>query len=157
MVRSMARSVFQQEMEAKLTAVIEPIVAAQSYDLVELSLVRRKANSLLRVLADRAGGITLDGCAKLSRKISYALEVEDIIEGKYTLEVSSPGLDRPLTTVADFRRRVGETIRLTFKDEGRSVTEGTLLKVDNEILTLETVEGELPFRYQEVLRGSVVY
>src|SRR4030042_2740349 len=107
----MTKSVFQEELERRLSALVEPVIAEAGHDLVELQYVRRKSSSLIRVLVDRRGGITLAQCAETSRRIAYVLEVEDPIEERYVLGVSSPGLDRELTTAADFRRKVGERVR----------------------------------------------
>jgi ribosome maturation factor RimP len=84
---------------------VQPLLRGQGFDLVELQLQQRKGQWLVRVFADVEGGISLEDCQRLSREIGQMLEVEDLIPSPYVLEVSSPGLDRPLRTVQDFRRQ----------------------------------------------------
>lgn len=97
----------KQAIIEELTYIIGDYLKAQNFDLVEL-IYRYEANGLsLRILADRPqGGITLDECSRISRDIGLVLDEKDIIPGRYTLEVSSPGLDRPLKTREDFSRCV---------------------------------------------------
>jgi len=82
-------------------------------ELVHLELKREPGGSLLRIYIDRNGGISIDDCARISRQLSAQLDIEDPIEGRYTLEVSSPGLDRPLFSDQDFARFAGRRIRLS--------------------------------------------
>jgi ribosome maturation factor RimP len=88
-----------------VTDLVQPLLHAQGFDLVELQLQQRKGRWLVRVFADVEGGISLEDCQRLSREIGQMLEAEDLIPSPYVLEVSSPGLDRPLRTAQDFRRQ----------------------------------------------------
>ena len=88
-----------------VTDLVQPLLRAQGFDLVELQLQQRKGRWLVRVFADVEGGISLEDCQRLSREIGQMLEAEDLIPSPYVLEVSSPGLDRPLRTAQDFRRQ----------------------------------------------------
>jgi ribosome maturation factor RimP len=85
--------------------VVEPLLHAQGFEFVELQLQQSKGRWLVRVFADAEGGISLDDCRRLSLEIGQILEAEDLIPTAYVLEVSSPGLDRPLRTARDFRRQ----------------------------------------------------
>ncbi len=89
------------------------IVEFAGMELVHLEMKRAPGGLLLRVTIDKEGGVTLDDCARISRQLSVQLDVEDPIDGRYTLEVSSPGLDRPLFTDRDFARFTGRRIRLS--------------------------------------------
>jgi len=91
-----------------LLKLLEPVIEALGYELVELEFPPH----LLRIYIDREGGVTVDDCEKVSRQVSSVLDVEDPIPGAYTLEVSSPGLDRPLRKEADFVRFTGEQAKL---------------------------------------------
>lgn len=154
----MTKSVYQEEVERRLATLIEPAVNEAGHELVELQYVRRRSSSLVRILLDRIGGITLDQCAETSRRIAYLLEVEDPIEERYVLEVSSPGLDRELTTAADFRRKVGETVRLFFREpEAEAEIEGKLDKVEGERLSLATESGVQEIALADLLKGKIVY
>jgi ribosome maturation factor RimP len=101
--------------KARVTAVIEPVIAAAGYDLEDVSLSRAGRRHVVRVLVDADGGINLDGVALVSREISNALDAADesggeVLAGEYQLEVSSPGVDRPLTLPRHWRRNVGRLV-----------------------------------------------
>jgi len=104
------------------------ILGYAGMELVHLEVGREPRGLILRLYIDKEGGITLDDCARVSRQISAQLDVEDPIEDRYTLEVSSPGLDRPLLTDLDFTRFAGRSIRLSTRSplEGRSHYQGRL-------------------------------
>ena len=99
-----------------LEAIIEPAVTAFGYELLGCESVSAgKGQRLLRVYVDSARGVTIDECAKISRQISAVLDVEDPIKGRYYLEVSSPGIERPLFTVAQCQRYLGQTVSVRLK------------------------------------------
>jgi ribosome maturation factor RimP len=124
-----------------LRARIRPLVEEEDLELVELNFFEGGSSSVLRIYVDKAGGVTLGECASLNRKIGDYLETEDLISRRYLLEVSSPGLDRPLTGVGDFKRKIGETVKLILKEKVPGPTEviGRIknLKDDNLILEIE--------------------
>lgn len=114
----------------RLIDLVEPIVTEADADLYDLI---RESGSV-RVLVDRPSGIDLDAVAELSRAISAVLDDTDAIAGAYTLEVSSPGLERPLRTAEHFAGAVGEivSVRLKHKIEGTRRVKGTLVELDDE-------------------------
>jgi ribosome maturation factor RimP len=124
-----------------LRANIRPLVEEEGLELVELNFLEGGSSSVLRIYVDKTGGVTLDECVNLNRKIGDYLETEDLISRRYLLEVSSPGLDRPLTSVGDFKRKIGETVKLILKEKVQGPTEviGRIknLKDDNLILEIE--------------------
>ncbi len=133
------------EREQRLYALLEPVTRSEGLVLVELTLRHEQGGRVLRLCVDRPeGGITLDECALLSRQVSDLLDVEDPVEGAYRLEVTSPGLTRPLKTCRDFEVFAGRPARLTVRDaEGASRTvSGTLKGLAGEEVLLE-VEGRL--------------
>ena len=117
------------------------IVEFANLELVHFEIKRAPGGLLLRVYIDKEGGVTLDDCARVSRQLSVQLDVEDPIEERYTLEVSSPGLDRPLLTDRDFERFTGRSIRLSTRlpREGRRNFQGRLdgIADGSVLLTLE--------------------
>lgn len=152
------KSAYQKSMEERLTAMIEPAVSEYGCELVEVQLVQRKANALVRVLVDKTGGVTIDDCAALSHQVSYLLDSTDPLDGRYTLEVSSPGLDRPLTTAADFRRKIGETVRLFLeREQGTREVVGEIVQVDDRTLTLKTEDGEKSCLLSDVIKGKIIF
>ncbi len=111
-----------------LLKLLEPAAEALGYELVELEFHPQGRGGLLRIFIDRTGGVTVDDCEKVSRQVSSVLDVEDPIPGAYTLEVSSPGLDRPLRKETDYVRFAGEQakLELALPRDGRRRFTGTL-------------------------------
>jgi ribosome maturation factor RimP len=127
----------------KLHGIVEPIVSSMGYELVGIEFQRQPRNSLLRVYIDQEDGITLDDCQAVSYQLSGVLDVEDPIPGHYSLEVSSPGMDRPLFRKEHFERFAGNKvrIRLGIPQDGRRNFTGVLQGVkDNDVLIL--VDGD---------------
>ena len=94
----------QQEIVDKITQMVQPIAQESSLELVEVELRPSGKRWLLRVYIDREGGVTIADCERVSRELSRTLDVEDVIDHPYALEVSSPGLTRPLKKKTDFER-----------------------------------------------------
>lgn len=125
------------------------VVSGMSYEFVGSELHRQGRRSLLRIYIDKQEGVTVDDCSKVSRQISAMLDVEDPIQGEYTLEVSSPGLDRPLFEIAQYEKFVGSRIKLRLQvpvDERRNLT-GILVRTegDNIHLLVDAVTIVVPF------------
>lgn len=137
-------------MRETLLKILEPAVNGLGYELVELEF----QGKLLRLYIDQPQGVTLDDCEKVSRQMSVVLDVADPIPGAYTLEVSSPGLDRLLRKPADFAERVGQRARieLTLPLNGRRRFAGTLRGLENDEVLIE-VDGAL-FRLPFVQIGK---
>ena len=119
---------------ATIEALIMPILTDLGMELVDLELKREGRDWFLRLFIDKPGGITLDDCVEVSREVSAILEVEDPIESAYRLEVSSPGLDRPLKKSADFERFAGQQVKLKTR---------TLIDPDERGHRRKTFVGEL--------------
>ena len=129
--------------KARLLALLEPPVQAMGYELVDLE-ARIGGNGLLRIYIDQDDGIDLADCERVSRQLSAFLDVEEPLPGSYALEVSSPGLDRPLRTAAHFERFAGQEakIRLAVPLEGRRNFKGRLHGIDDEEVVIE-VDGKV--------------
>ncbi|SCG36416.1 ribosome maturation factor RimP [Micromonospora inositola] len=154
---------------ARLREVIEPVVEGASYDLEDLSVSRAGRRHVVRVIVDADGGINLDAVADVSRAVSAALDAAeeaggDIVAGEYQLEVSSPGVDRPLTLPRHWRRNVGRLVKVTVRGAtalpeqraagDRQVT-GRVVEADDERVVLETDAGRAEHRYAELGPGRV--
>lgn len=96
---------YREMLHQSVADLVELLLQTQGFELVELQLQQRKGQWLVRVFADAEGGISLEDCQRLSREIGQGLDAEDLIMTSYVLEVSSPGLDRPLRTARDFQRQ----------------------------------------------------
>ena len=128
---------------ARVTTLVGPILAERSAELVECTLRQEGRQFVLRFLVDTTQGITLAQCAALNRQIGMALEEANVFEYPYLLEVASPGLDRPLVTLRDFERVLGDQISVTAQSDGRTVTHtGRLMHVDEQVLLLEVRPGD---------------
>lgn len=127
----------------ELQKLIEPTIERLGYELTDLEVRLSGEGGLLRLTIDKPDGIDLDDCEKISHAVSALLDVEDPVPGNYSLEVSSPGLDRKLTKVEHFQRFEGETLKVTmrFPIAGRRRFRGTLLSSDDENIVVE-VDGE---------------
>ncbi|HEY3731660.1 MAG TPA: ribosome maturation factor RimP [Steroidobacteraceae bacterium] len=128
----------------KLIALTEPLLLQLGYELVDLEYAPGRAHSLLRVFIDRREGVGIDDCERVSREVSALLDVEDPVPTRYTLEVSSPGLDRVLRTPEHFQRFVGERVRLELLQprEGRRRYTGRLQALSAEGIELN-VDGAM--------------
>lgn len=127
----------------KLVAIIEPAVIALGYELVGVEYMPQGHHSLLRIYIDHEEGITADDCGDVSHQVSAALDVDDPIRGAYTLEVSSPGLERPLFTLEHYVRFAGNLaeIRLHAPLDGRRKFKGRIQAVDGDAVIVD-VDGE---------------
>ena len=131
-----------------LQQILEPVLEAMGYELVGVEFHRMHANALLRVYIDKESGVNVDDCQQVSHQISGILDVEDPIPSRYTLEVSSPGLDRPLFKAEDFVRFAGRQVRihLDLPLNGRRKLVGLLrgLRGEEVVLELEGLELLVP-------------
>ena len=139
----------QTDVVSRVTEIAGPVVSSLGMELVDLEYKSEGRAMVLRLFVDREGGVTLDDCAQVSRELSEILDVEDFIQGYYTLEVSSPGLNRPLKKTADYERYRGRLVRIkTFEllpdDAGnpRKTFTGELLGLDNGVVRLKLNEGQ---------------
>jgi ribosome maturation factor RimP len=125
-----------------LAARLTPLVEGLGYELWELEYSAGRGNGFLRLYIDAEAGITLDDCERVSRAVSEVLDAEDPIPGHYTLEVSSPGVERPLRTAQQFARFVGETVYVETVQaiEGRRRFKGALVAVDAATIEVD-VDG----------------
>ena len=127
-----------------LCNLVEPGVNALGFEVIAVELSGQGNSSVLRVYIDRPGGITVDDCARVSAQVSAILDVEDPIPGSFTLEVSSPGFDRPLCKLSHFQAAMGQKIKVQTRAQisGRRRFAGTLTDVSETIVTLD-IDGEM--------------
>lgn len=137
--------------EAKAEQMLLPIIEANQFELVDVEYVKEVGTWYLRAYVDKPGGITIDDCELVSRAFSDLLDQDDFIEDSYILEVSSPGLSRPIKKDKDFQRNLNKKIELkTFKMvDGSKDFEGVLTAFDKETFTIEMEEGTKTFQRAE--------
>jgi ribosome maturation factor RimP len=139
----LADLVAKAAIDQRLAAIITPTIEGLGFELVRIRLMSGK-RSILQIMAERPEGwIEVDDCARISRAVSAVLDVEDPISGEYTLEVSSPGIDRPLTRLKDFERYADYEVRLETTEmiDGRRRFKGVLHGVEGEEVLIEIPEG----------------
>ncbi|HVL33881.1 MAG TPA: ribosome maturation factor RimP, partial [Actinomycetota bacterium] len=130
----------------------EPVLARHGAELVEVQ-VKRGRTQLVRIVADQPGGITLETCAKVSSELGRMLDVEDPISGRYTLEVTSPGLDRPLRQPEDFRKQHGKKVRIVL---AQSQVEGTIEEVGDDSVTVLRDGERITVRLADIAKATLI-
>lgn len=142
-----------------LAALIEPTLEAMGYELVRVALIGDNRPTL-QVMADRAdeAPMTVEDCAEISRALSALLDVEDPIAGSYTLEVSTPGIDRPLTREKDFARFAGHEakIELALAREGRKRFRGPLIGARDGTVSIDTADGRVDLPFADIRSAKLV-
>ena len=135
-----------------IQALVEPILAERGMELVELTCRSQGREQVVRLLVDKVGGVTIAQCAHVNQQIGSALDTANLIEGSYTVEVSSPGLDRQLTTKRDFERALGEDLQVGVADPEGRVREvhGMLLAVQHEAVVLKTPQGNVTVPFTDI-------
>jgi ribosome maturation factor RimP len=138
---------------------IRSVVEPDGIELVEVSFGREAGARVLRVTIDREGGLDLDTIGATSERISRRLDLEGFEPGPYSLEVSSPGLERPLKAPRDFIRRVGQRVKVRIAPPGASAKtyEGRLEAADEHEVTIATEAGERTVRYADVVKARTVF
>jgi ribosome maturation factor RimP len=135
--------------EQQIAEMLQPTVAALGYELWGVEHLAQGRHSLVRVYIDSPNGVTVDDCAAVSAQVSGILDVEDPITGEYTLEVSSPGMDRLLFKLGQYGGYVGETVELRLRSafEGRRRFKGILKGIEGEDVVIQIDDHEflLPF------------
>ena len=144
--------------ETQLHALIEPALAVLDYELVGVEFVSGRRRSLLRVYIDSTHGVSLEDCERASHQISGVLDVADPIAGKYALEVSSPGLNRPLFTSEHFERFAGSRVRvrLSAPHHGRRNFTGELKGVRQGTVLVQEEGIERSFPIEQIAKARLV-
>ncbi|HEV2906847.1 MAG TPA: ribosome maturation factor RimP [Actinomycetota bacterium] len=143
----------------ELEAVVRPVVEAAGLELVDVTFRREAGRRILRVTVDREEGVDLDTIAGTSERLSRRLDLEEFALGPYTLEVSSPGVERPLRRPQEFVRRVGDKVkvRTTEPIEGARNHAGVLVAADDDGVTIATERGERTLRYRDISSARTVF
>ena len=142
-----------------LTPLFEPVIESMGYELVGVEFVGGGGHGTLRVYIDRDEGVSIDDCASISHQISGILDVEEPIKQAYDLEISSPGIDRPLFKLADFERYAGSTakIKMAVGVDGRKNFKGRLQGVTDAKMVEIEVDGEVfSLPYADIARANLV-
>jgi len=145
-------------MDRRIAEIITPTIESLGYELVRLRLMGGKSTTL-QIMAERpTGGIEIEDCAKISTAVSALLDVEDPIVEEYTLEVSSPGIDRPLTRLKDFETFEGYQVKLTTSEliDGRKRFAGVLRGVEDGEILVDIPEGTIGLQFDWLTDAKLV-
>lgn len=144
------------DIKQKLTQLAEQAADAHGVEIFDIELFG-KGKLLLRVLIDKEGGVTLDDCEHFSKSFSSLLDVEDPLQGSYNLEVSSPGMDRPLKRLIDFKKNTGKLARIVTADkiDNRNFFIGRISGVDKNIVKLMIKEYEIPIPFDKISKARL--
>ena len=151
-----------RDIPEEMRALIEPIVVDHSLELVDLDLKRGRAPWILRVVVDTPEGdgrVPVEECARVSREIGSHLDAGDLIPGRYTLEVSSPGLDRILAREKDFEAACGREVKIETRAprDGRRRFRGRLVGFDGALARVMVEGEEVEIAFADVAKANVVY
>ena len=137
--------------------VVEPILESQGFELVDLEYQRESQGWVLRIYLDRQGGVSLDDCAGISHEVGAVLEVKDLIPSAYILEVSSPGLTRPLKKPEDFNRFRNQMVKIKLYEplDGRRNFKGTLLGLEGDRVRVEAEQQVYELPLQRIAKANL--
>lgn len=142
----------------QLQALLAPVVEALGYECWGVEFISQGRHSVLRVYIDRPEGILIDDCEAVSRQVSGILDVEDPISGEYTLEVSSPGMDRPLFTLEQFAKHAGEQVKIRLRSpyEGRRNYQGILHGVEEQDVVVLVDDHEYLLPIDSIDKANII-
>jgi len=141
----------------RIADLVRPICEELGLELVAVQFRRESHGQVLRVVVYHQDGISVDDCARVSREVSYLLDVEELIDTPFNLEVSSPGLDWPLTTERDFQRYLGEKITVSWHvPDGTTKQTGIIRSCSEETVVLSTDEGERQIPLDQIIKARLV-
>jgi ribosome maturation factor RimP len=144
---------------SEVTRLVEPVLDDLGFELVDIEYLFEHGRWVLRIYADKEGGITLDDCVRVSREAGDLLDVKDVVQHEYVLEVSSPGLNRPLKKEKDFQNAIGRKIkvRLAHPLNGQRNFMGYLRALKGDRLDLETENARVSLPLEDVEKANLVY
>ena len=141
-----------------VTGIATKVAAAGGIELVHVEIAGTKRDVVVRIYIDKEGGVTIEDCTNVSRGVEEVLDSEDFIPSKYVLEVSSPGIERELYSLADFVKFTGQLAKVKVKTEidGQKTFVGPITAVDGETITIDDrTKGEVSFEYSDVAKGNL--
>ena len=155
---SMADLIAKTNIDQKLAEIVKPVIEGMGFELVRVRLMSGKSKTL-QLMAERPdGGIEVDDCASISTAVSAILDVEDPVEDAYTLEVSSPGIDRPLTRLKDFEAFEGYEAKIETTDmiDGRRRFKGEIAGTEGDEVLVEIEEGTIGLKFDWLSDAKLV-
>jgi ribosome maturation factor RimP len=141
-----------EELREKIEEYLTPVIRFEGYELIDLNFINQGGKLFLKILINKPGGITMQECAQMNRKIGRLLDKADFLNQSYILEVSSPGIDRPLKEEKEFRCAVGRDVIIWMKDG--SVYKGNLIEAREGKVLLACEDGVKELSLSEIKKGQ---
>jgi len=147
----------QQRIADRVRALTEEVIAGTSYFLVDVEVRGHKGTRVVEVYIDSVEDFGHDDLAVVSKEVGFLLDVEDVVDGSYKLEVSSPGIKRPLTMPQQYQKNVGRTLRVRYEtDESEEIVVGDVMAADDDEVELELSSGErLQLSYRSITQARI--
>jgi ribosome maturation factor RimP len=141
-----------------LEGLIEPEVERLGFECIKTEIVGGSRNPIVRLYIDKPGGVSIKDCTLVSRAVGLILDNADPFPGRYLLEVSSPGNDRPLAKASHFVRFQNHTVKVQYKDgaDGKKSRTGTIISCRDNILVLETESGMLEIKLNDIIKANLI-
>jgi len=137
--------------------IIEKPLQSESCELADLAISQYKKGSTVRLFVYCENGVTVGKCASLSSLIGAVIDGTELFLNGYTLEISSPGLDRPLSKVVDFKYRIGETVKINFAGENRAAVRAKIMSVSDSKIVFENENGAFTEELTNIEKAKIVY
>ena len=146
-----------EDIRKKITELADSVAGQNAVDIVDVELAGSSRKPLIRIFIDRENGVTLEDCERFSRGLSALLDVEDPIPSAYVLEVSSPGLDRPLKKLRDFERSTGKLVRIITREmiEKQNIFRGRITRVGGDAITLLIADKEIEIPFEQISKARL--
>jgi len=147
----------EPELIGAIQDLVQPFLDDEGFELVEIQVTGGRGTRGVRIFIDRPGGVTIGDCARVSREVMDLLDMERLIAGNYRLEISSPGVHRPLRTSREFRRAIGRKMQVNLHDGTKwsPVVRGRLVDVVEESLIIDTPKERITLPLSEVKEGKM--
>ena len=147
------------KVDAKQTVsdLVEAVIAGEPYETADVAVSQYKQMVTVRVYLYGEDGVMLDECARLSKKVGEAIDAAEPFTESYTLEVSSPGLDRPLTQARDYKYRMGETVKIEFVDKKRKRLHGEIVGASEDSVEIKVAEEVITVDLTDIKAAQIVF
>jgi ribosome maturation factor RimP len=145
------------ENKEKIKSLLAPVLEEHRAYLIDVALRNERGGKLVQVFLDTDAGVTIDQCAKISRDLAVRMEQENVFESSYRLEISSPGIDKPLTMLRQYTKNLGRPFKVIYRrDEEKVTMVGLLSSIEDDRLTFTTKKGEaIELRFSQIIESKV--
>jgi len=146
-----------ERVKDQIANIVQDVLTREGCELAEVQVSKYKNNATVKLFVYAENGVSLYKCAHLSHLVRDTLDASDLFESGFALEISSPGLDRPLTTALDFKYRVGETVRIDFVDRSRQQIIAAIVVASDDTVVFRNEDGEFRIDLGDIERARIVF